>query len=122
VQNATDQARHLARTLAGTHPEGAGEYAELPWFWSQQGPLKLQFAGLSAPGDDTVVRGDPGTGKFSVFCYRAGTLAAVESVNQPADHMPARRILAAGRTPAPQQAADTGFDLKTWSKTAPAPV
>jgi 3-phenylpropionate/trans-cinnamate dioxygenase ferredoxin reductase subunit len=120
VQNATDQARHAARTILGTHGAGTGEYAELPWFWSQQGPVKLQIAGLSAPGDDTVLRGDPATGRFSVFCYRGGALAAVESVNQPADHMAARRILAAGRTPAPEQAADPDFDLKAWSRAVPA--
>ncbi|MET1154921.1 oxidoreductase C-terminal domain-containing protein [Arthrobacter sp.] len=33
-----------------------------------------------------------------MFCFRNGTLTAVESVNQPADHMAARRLLSAGRT------------------------
>ncbi|MCG2620668.1 FAD-dependent oxidoreductase [Arthrobacter sp. I2-34] len=117
VQNATDQARHLAGTLTGTVP--AGPYAELPWFWSTQGALKLQIAGLSAPGDQTVLRGDPRTGRFSVFCYRDGALAAVESVNQPADHMAARRLLAAGRTLTPGQAADPDFDLKAYAKRVP---
>ncbi|WP_026536942.1 hypothetical protein [Arthrobacter sp. 9MFCol3.1] len=35
VQNATDQARHGARTILGAQHS----YTELPWFWSTQGPL-----------------------------------------------------------------------------------
>ena len=97
-----------------------GGYAELPWFWSNQGPLRLQIAGLVAPGDQTIFRGNPAEEKFSVFCFRNGALAAVESVNQPADHMAARRLLAAGRTLTPEQAADPDFDLKTYSKQQPA--
>ncbi|WP_125611963.1 NAD(P)/FAD-dependent oxidoreductase [Specibacter cremeus] len=117
VQNATDQARHAAAAILGE----TGEYDELPWFWSHQGTLKLQIAGLSQPGDGTVLRGDPATGKFSVFCFRDGRLAAVESVNAPADHMAARRALAAGRTLDPDQAADPTFDFKAWSRD-PAPA
>lgn len=108
VQNATDQARHAARTILGAE---AG-YTALPWFWSQQGPWRLQIAGLSAPGDTTVVRGDPDGGRFSVYCFRDGVLTAVESVNSPADHMTARKLIA-GRVPlTPEQAADRAVDLK----------
>ncbi len=127
VQNATDQARHAAapRSIGSAEPGSGGEsggYADLPWFWSNQGPLRLQIAGLVAPGDQTVLRGNPAEEKFSVFCFRDGTLAAVESVNQPADHMAARRLLAAGRSLTPEQAADPDFDLKTYSKQQPAKV
>jgi 3-phenylpropionate/trans-cinnamate dioxygenase ferredoxin reductase component len=119
VQNATDQARHTAKSILGKHTD-AGHYRELPWFWSNQGDLRLQIAGISQPGDETVLRGDPAAGKFSVFCYRNGKLAAVESLNQPGDHMAARRILAQERTLAPAQAADPAFDLKAYSKAATA--
>ena len=135
VQNATDQARHAAHailrpdtdTAPGSQPgaepgNGPGGYADLPWFWSNQGHLRLQIAGLTAPGDQTVLRGNPAEEKFSVFCFRNGTLSAVESVNQPADHMAARRLLSAGRTLIPEQAADPNFDLKAYSKQQPATV
>ena len=125
VQNATDQARHAAHAILGAKPDSGaggepGGYADLPWFWSNQGHLRLQIAGLAAPGDQTVLRGNPADEKFSVFCFRNGVLAAVESVNQPADHMAARRLLAAGRTLTPEQAADPDFDLKGYSKLQPA--
>ncbi|MGM0929908.1 MAG: NAD(P)/FAD-dependent oxidoreductase [Actinomycetota bacterium] len=133
VQNATDQARHAAAAILRTGTGDGGEpgagsdgepggYADLPWFWSNQGHLRLQIAGLAAPGDQTVLRGNPAEEKFSVFCFRNGTLTAVESVNQPADHMAARRLLAAGRTLTPAQAADPDFDLKAYSKQQPAAV
>ncbi|WP_407520103.1 NAD(P)/FAD-dependent oxidoreductase [Methylobacterium oryzisoli] len=108
VQNAVDHARCVAARLNGR----PAAYGAVPWFWSDQGPLKLQIAGLAVPHDETVTRGDPGSGAFSVFCYRGGHLTGVESVNKPADHMVARRLLA-GRIPlAPREAADPAFDLK----------
>jgi len=59
-----------------------------------------------------VLRGSVESGEFSVFCYRDGKLLGVESVNRPADHAHARRLLAAGRQVTPEQAADDGFDLR----------
>jgi len=108
VQNAADHARTVADRLLGKpHP-----YAALPWFWSEQGELRLQIAGLTAGHDHTVLRGSVESGDFSVFCYRDGKLLGVESVNRPADHAHARRLLAAGRQVTPEQAADDGFDLR----------
>jgi 3-phenylpropionate/trans-cinnamate dioxygenase ferredoxin reductase subunit len=85
----------------------------VPWFWTDQGPLKLQIAGLSAPGGEYAVRGDPSGTTFSVFSFVDGRLACVESLNSPADHMLARRLLTKGAELTPQQAADAGFDLKS---------
>ncbi len=109
VQNAVDQARCVAARLAG---RGA-PYAKVPWFWSDQGANRLQIAGVSEAGDSAVLRGDRDAGKFSVFRFRAGGLAAVESVNSAADHMAARKLLAAGAPITPEQAADTGLKLAT---------
>ena len=108
VQNAVDQAKCVAARLTGNRQA----YDALPWFWSHQGPIKLQIAGLSLGMDETVTRGDPAGEKFSVFVYRKGRLAAVESVNSPADHMVARRLIAAGITVPPEVAADPATDLR----------
>lgn len=111
VQNATDQARQLADNLMGD----VKPYDGLPWFWSIQGSARLQIAGLAKTGLTEVVRGNPADGKFSVFLYEGERLAAVESVNAPADHMIARRLIAKDARLTPDQAADTGFDLKAFS-------
>lgn len=108
VQNAVDQARCVAARLVGR----AAPYTDVPWFWSDQGDLKLQMVGLTAGSDQTVIRGDPRERKFSVFCYRNGKIAGIETVNKPGDHMFGRKLLALGADIAPSQAQDPSFDLK----------
>ncbi len=116
VQNAVDQGRCVAARLVGR----PAPYDAVPWFWSDQGSLKLQMAGLGTPHDNAVLRGDPASAAFSVFCFARGHLVGVESVNRPADHMVARRILAGSLALTPDEAADPGFDLKALASQAPA--
>ena len=108
VQNAADQGRCVAARIAGR----PAAYDAVPWFWSDQGDLKLQIVGLTMGHDATALRGDPASGRFSVFCFRGGRLVGIESVNRPADHMAGRRLLAGEPGLTPAQAADEGFDLK----------
>lgn len=107
VQNAVDQARCVAARIIGK----AEPYAKVPWFWSDQGDNRLQIAGLAEAGDSAVLRGDPAAGKFSVFRFRDGRLSAVESINSVADHMAARKLLAAATPISPTQAADPSLKL-----------
>jgi 3-phenylpropionate/trans-cinnamate dioxygenase ferredoxin reductase component len=109
VQNASDHARCVAARLTGD----ARTYDGLPWFWSDQGPDKLQIAGLTTGYDQVVVRGDPGQGSFSAFCYKSGQLVGIESINRASDHVFGRKILGMNRSIRPEQAADAGFDLKS---------
>lgn len=108
VQNAVDQAKTVAARITGR----PAAYGAVPWFWSDQGPLKLQIAGLALPHGETALRGDPTARAFSVFCYQDGRLVGVESVNKPADHMIARRLLAKGVSISPVDAANPALDLK----------
>jgi 3-phenylpropionate/trans-cinnamate dioxygenase ferredoxin reductase subunit len=108
VQNATDQARCVAARLTGDDEP----YDGLPWFWSDQGDDKLQMVGLTTGYDRVVLRGDPAQKAFSAFCYHADKLVGIESVNRAGEHMFGRRLLAAGRSITPEQAADQHFDLK----------
>jgi 3-phenylpropionate/trans-cinnamate dioxygenase ferredoxin reductase subunit len=109
VQNAADQARCVALRIVGQPTP----YRALPWFWSHQGELKLQMAGLPTHGCDEVVRGDPAAVACSIFSFLEGRLVCVESLNRAAEHMHARRLLASGVALIPQQAADPSFDLKS---------
>ena len=108
VQNATDHGRCVAARLTGD----AKTYDGLPWFWSDQGDDKLQIAGLTTGYDRVVVRGDRGQRSFSAFCYKSGQLVGIEFINRASDHVFGRRILGLNRSIEPEQAADTGFDLK----------
>jgi 3-phenylpropionate/trans-cinnamate dioxygenase ferredoxin reductase subunit len=108
VQNATDQARCVAARLTGD----TKAYDGYPWFWSDQGDDKLQIAGLTTGYDHVAVRGDVAQRSFSAFCYKAGKLIGVESVNRAADHVFGRKMLPTNRSITPEQAADVAFDLK----------
>ncbi|MER9055697.1 FAD/NAD(P)-binding oxidoreductase [Mesorhizobium sp. M0213] len=105
VQNATDQARLAARTIAG-HTDN---YSAVPWFWSDIGDMKLQMVGLIAGGDSHLVLGDVAENKFSIYHYAESRLLGIESVNRPGDHMLGRKMLGAGFSPSPQIVA-TGPD------------
>ena len=109
VQNAVDQAACVAKAIVGH----AAPYGAVPWFWTDQYDIHLQMAGLPMGFDQVVTRGDPESRKFSVFYYRAGKLTAVDSINRPADHLVARKLIGAHATVSPDQAKDESFDLKT---------
>lgn len=110
VQNAADQARNVAARLLGK----PAPYSALPWFWTDQGNLKLQIAGLSTGYDSTVTLGSPETQQLSVLCFRDDQLVAVESCNRPGDHMAARKILSRLPQLSAAEAAAEGFELKVW--------
>jgi 3-phenylpropionate/trans-cinnamate dioxygenase ferredoxin reductase subunit len=109
VQNAVAQATAAAATLLGRPAPNP----PVPWFWSYQGDLKLQIAGLSSGYDEYVVRGEPADERFSVLYYRRGELLAADAVNTPADYMAVRKALTDGRTVPAAPAADAGTPLKT---------
>ncbi|MFT6672154.1 MAG: 3-phenylpropionate/trans-cinnamate dioxygenase ferredoxin reductase subunit [Afipia broomeae] len=110
VQNAVDQAKSVAGAILGQSiPHGA-----VPWFWSDQGDVKLQIAGLSGPGDEIVMRGDPEEGRFSAMHFRQGRLVAIDSVNSPADHMSGRKLIAQHVRISPAALADVQQPLKSF--------
>jgi 3-phenylpropionate/trans-cinnamate dioxygenase ferredoxin reductase component len=108
VQNAVDHAVAVARTIAGR----PAAYTAIPWFWSDQFDIRLQMAGLSLGFDQTVIRGMMESRKFSVFYFRDRQLLGIDSINRPADHMAARKLIAARKPVTPEQAADEAINLK----------
>ena len=95
VQNATDQARAVARTLTGKPTR----YTALPWFWSDIGALKLQIAGLSQDADEAIATRRADGSLQSVWRLAHGKLVAVETLGSAGEHMLARRLIAEGLTP-----------------------
>lgn len=108
VQNANDQARTAVATIRGE----AKAHDALPWFWSDQGSLRLQMAGLLPAQVESHRRPGPGGKGFSLLHYADGAFVCVESVNAPMDHMMARKLLEAGKSPDPAQACDPAVPLK----------
>ena len=108
VQNANDQGRAAAAALVG-HP---APDAPVPWFWSDQYDLKLQTAGLAAGFEEVAVRGSMESGRFGLYYFKAGRLIAVDTVNRPADHLLARRLIAQRTALTPAQASDESIELR----------
>lgn len=110
VQNASDQARAVAARLTGN----PAAYRTLPWFWSDQGTLKLQIAGVAHGYDQTIELASE-AGQKAVLCFKDGALVAVETVNRQTDHMLARRVLADEPDLSPEDAAAEDFDFGAWA-------
>lgn len=107
VQNAVDQAK-----VAVNHILGKSEpYNAVPWFWTFQYNLKLQMAGISTGFDRYIIRGDVNSRKFSVYYFKNEQLIAVDSLNKAAEHLNARKLLAARISPTNEQLIDTDFNL-----------
>jgi 3-phenylpropionate/trans-cinnamate dioxygenase ferredoxin reductase subunit len=110
VQNAIDQAEAVAKNILG-----AGEdYVPHPWFWSDQYDVKLQIAGLNIGYDRVVVR--DGGAVRSHWYYKGDTLLAVDAMNDPRGYMIGKRLIEAGKSPAPDLVGDPEADLKPLLK------
>lgn len=107
-QTAQRQGFAVGRAMAGaTTP-----YDEVPWFWSDQYDLNLQYAGAGLSWDETVVRGQLGRPPFTMFYLSAGQLLAAAGVN---DHHTVARARHAMQNHAKithQQLEDPTFDLR----------
>lgn len=110
VGNAIDQAECVARNMLGAETA----YQPKPWFWSDQFDCKLQIAGLNTGYTQVVTRkiGDA----QSHWYYRDDTLLAVDAMNDPRSYMIGKRLIEAGKSPAPSVIADPDTDMKALLK------
>jgi 3-phenylpropionate/trans-cinnamate dioxygenase ferredoxin reductase subunit len=106
VQNAVETGKVAAANLLGHHrPMTAVSRRSV-----EQYTQRIQIAGVSDGHDAVATIGDPDGDSFSVFCFRRGRLAAVESVNRPDDHALAYRLLAAGQPIRLEDVRSPGFE------------
>jgi 3-phenylpropionate/trans-cinnamate dioxygenase ferredoxin reductase subunit len=108
VNNAVEQGRTAAHTLLDREPPARG----VPWFWSNQGALKIQIAGISDGHDRFVVRRGA-EDRLTVLYYRDDVLIAGDTVNDPREHMAIKRALAQGAAIDPDVASDTSKPLRS---------
>ncbi len=94
VHNALEQGKSAAAAMCGK----LVEYAQVPWFWSDQYDLKLQIVGLSGAHDKVIIRGSMEKRAFAAFYLKGNVIIAVDAVNSPAEFM-ASKQLAANKTP-----------------------
>lgn len=97
--NAGDQAAAAVRSLlayaAGGEPE---PFSPVPYFWSDQYGLKIQYVGACSPDDEVVVvDGSTDDRRFVAIYGRGGRIVAALAIGRPRLLMAYRRLIA-GRT------------------------
>lgn len=109
VGNAIDMAELVAANMLGA----GQDYKPKPWFWSDQFDAKLQIAGLNTGYTRVVTRQSEGV---SFWYYRDDALIAVDALNDARAYMIGKRLIEAGKSPAPELIADPQSDLKALLK------
>lgn len=95
VSNAVRQAMIAAATIN----DGLRPRTGTPWFWSDQGTLRLQTAGLLDRADKQTIETSADGNRLIVRHYRDGQPVAIECVNCPGEFLAARRQLDRGASP-----------------------
>ena len=108
VPNAIDQAEATAAAMLG----GDAPYQATPWFWSDQFDVKLQIAGLNTGYTQVVARPGKAAAAVSFWYYADNRLLAVDAMNDGRAYMIGRRLIEAGKSPAPDVIRDPATDLK----------
>jgi 3-phenylpropionate/trans-cinnamate dioxygenase ferredoxin reductase component len=75
--NALEQGPAAARSMLG----GTDPYDRIPYFFSDQYDVGMEYAGHAAGADRVVFRGDPAGGEFIAFWLKGNTLLAGMNVN-----------------------------------------
>jgi 3-phenylpropionate/trans-cinnamate dioxygenase ferredoxin reductase component len=75
--NAQNQGTHAAHSMRGSERA----YKELPYFFSDQYDVGMEYSGLPEQSDRVVIRGDYDGGEFIAFWLRDGVVTAGMNVN-----------------------------------------
>jgi 3-phenylpropionate/trans-cinnamate dioxygenase ferredoxin reductase subunit len=112
--NALNQGPAAARSMLGT-----GEpYERVPYFFSDQYDLGMEYSGYASSWDEVVFRGDPSGGEFIAFWLKAGRVLAGMNVNVWDVTDPIQALVRSGRRVDPAALADTGTDLSELASAA----
>lgn len=112
VPNAIDMGECVAENILGAEKT----YVPQPWFWSDQYDVKLQIAGLNVGYDRIITRPGEAEGHVSFWYYQGERLLAVDAMNEPRAYMVGKRLIDAGKSPAPEAIADPATELKSLLK------
>jgi 3-phenylpropionate/trans-cinnamate dioxygenase ferredoxin reductase component len=93
--NAADQGEAAAQALL--LGDDAPPYGPVPYFWSDQHGVKIQFVGGTRPGDEVaVIEGDPAEDRFVAAYGNGGRLVAALGMRRPARVMALQRLIGEG--------------------------
>ncbi|HXQ56289.1 MAG TPA: FAD-dependent oxidoreductase [Actinomycetes bacterium] len=105
--NAFNQGPAAARSMLGIPTS----YARLPYFYSDQYDLGMEYSGLAATWDQVVVRGDPATHAFLAFWLKDGRVVAGMHANVWDVTEAIQNLIRNGRPVDPERLADPDIPL-----------
>jgi 3-phenylpropionate/trans-cinnamate dioxygenase ferredoxin reductase subunit len=110
--NAAMQGAAAARSMLGQ----TDVYAPLPYVWSDQYDVNLQYVGFPTEWHDIVVRGDVTAPEATIFFMRDGLVHAAATINRPRELRSARRLCESRALIDPAVLADPETDLRALSR------
>ncbi len=112
--NAQNQGTAAAKSMLGERQP----YTEIPWFWSDQYDVNLQYVGHARSWDEIVIRGDVATRSFTAFYTTGGRIVAALAVNRHRDIRPSRELIRTRAAVKPDQLRDETIELKSLAPEA----
>ncbi|TMC53417.1 MAG: NAD(P)/FAD-dependent oxidoreductase [Chloroflexi bacterium] len=104
-------AKGHGRGVAASIADGETPYTKLPYFWSDQYDVSLEYRG-QASGDDTAAwRGDREALTFSVFYLRGGVVEGVLSMNDSKTNELGGKLIESRRKVNPSDLENLAFDI-----------
>ncbi|WP_156722711.1 NAD(P)/FAD-dependent oxidoreductase [Streptomyces apocyni] len=107
--NALNSGPAAARAMLGQEVS----YDRVPYFFSDQYDVGLEFSGWAPPGsyDQVLIRGDLGKREFIAFWLAGGRVLAGMNVNVWDVTTPIQQLIRSGTRPAPERLADPSVPL-----------
>lgn len=112
--NALNQGQHAARNMLGAD----APYDRLPYFYSDQYDLGLEYVGYTRQWDDVVFRGDVEARKFIAFYRRGKKVVAGIAVNVWDTTDALKALITTGGQISSTMLADESIDLSTLAQHA----
>jgi len=104
-------AKNHGRGIAADIVGGDVPYTKLPYFWSDQYDVNLEYRGHASGDDRAVWRGDRAGLRFSVFYLRDGLVEAVLSMNDSKTNEVGGKLIERRRPVSESALGDLGADL-----------
>lgn len=109
-------ARKQGQAIGHAIAKGPEPYPELPWFWSDQYDVNLQYLGNAAAFDRAVWRGDRDLERFSVFYLQEERVQAVLALNEARTIRFSRDLISRQAPVSPEALADETTDLRELAR------
>jgi 3-phenylpropionate/trans-cinnamate dioxygenase ferredoxin reductase subunit len=111
-------AKHHGRGIAVSIASGHTPVTRLPYFWSDQYDVSLEYRGHASGDDKAVWRGDKEGLRFSVFYIRGGRIQAVLSMNDKKVNEVGGKLIESRSAVDPKALADDSVELSELLPTA----